>query len=65
MKILPGMGGIFVMGYKDLGLALREARAMGLELPGLALASERDDRVQALGYGRKGTQALMRTQEEM
>ena len=44
---------------KDLGLALREAEAAGLALPGLALAHQLYLSVQALGHGRDGTQALL------
>jgi 3-hydroxyisobutyrate dehydrogenase len=44
---------------KDMGIALGEARKMGLALPGLALAEQLYRAVQAQGYGRKGTQALM------
>ena len=44
---------------KDLGIALAEARRMNLNLPGLSLAVQLYNTVQALGYGRKGTQALM------
>jgi 3-hydroxyisobutyrate dehydrogenase len=44
---------------KDLGIALTEARRMNLNLPGLSLAVQLYNTVQALGYGRKGTQALM------
>ncbi|MEO7191895.1 MAG: NAD(P)-dependent oxidoreductase [Vicinamibacterales bacterium] len=44
---------------KDMGLALDEAHRMNLELPGLALVRRLYERAQALGYGRKGTHALM------
>lgn len=43
---------------KDLGIALDEARAMRLALPGLALAQQLYLATQAQGLGRKGTQAL-------
>lgn len=43
---------------KDLGIALDEARSMGLSLPGLALAQQLYLATQAQGLGRKGTQAL-------
>ncbi len=43
---------------KDLGIALDEARALGLSLPGLALAQQLYLAAQAQGLGRKGTQAL-------
>jgi 3-hydroxyisobutyrate dehydrogenase len=44
---------------KDMGIALAEAKAMNLALPGLALAHQLYIALQAQGYGRKGTQALM------
>ncbi len=50
---------------KDLGIALHESKAMGLDLPGLALASELYARVAAMGLGRRGTQALMLALEAM
>jgi 3-hydroxyisobutyrate dehydrogenase len=43
---------------KDMGIALDEARRMGLALPGLALAKQLYLAVQAQGHGRDGTQAL-------
>lgn len=45
---------------KDMGIALAEAGAMGLALPGLALVHQLYLAVQAQGGGRLGTQALMR-----
>jgi 3-hydroxyisobutyrate dehydrogenase len=51
--------GFFVEHFiKDMGIALDEARRMKLALPGLALAAQLYQSVQALGYGRKGTHAL-------
>ncbi len=44
---------------KDLGIALDEAEAMGLALPGLALAKQLYLAAKAQGLGRKGTQALL------
>lgn len=44
---------------KDMGIALAEARRMKLALPGLALAEQLYRAVDAQGYGRKGTHALM------
>jgi 3-hydroxyisobutyrate dehydrogenase len=44
---------------KDMGIALAEARRMNLSLPGLALAEQLYRAVEAQGYGRKGTHALM------
>jgi 3-hydroxyisobutyrate dehydrogenase len=51
--------GFFVEHFlKDMGIALDEAHRMGLALPGLALARELYQSVQANGWGRKGTHAL-------
>jgi 3-hydroxyisobutyrate dehydrogenase len=44
---------------KDMGIALREASAMGLALPGLALVHQLYVAVKAQGHGKSGTQALM------
>ncbi len=43
---------------KDMVIALDEARAMGLEVPGLALAYDLYRALQDHGDGRRGTQAL-------
>ena len=52
--------GFFVEHFiKDMGIALDEAKRMNLSLPGLALANQLYLAVQAQGYGRKGTHALM------
>jgi 3-hydroxyisobutyrate dehydrogenase len=50
---------------KDMGIALAEAETMNLSLPGLALAKQLYESVRALGYGRKGTQALLLALEQM
>ena len=50
---------------KDMGIALAEAERMNLSLPGLGLAKQLYASVRALGYGRKGTQALMLALEAM
>ena len=51
--------GFFVEHFlKDMAIALDEARRMKLSLPGLALAAQLYQSVQALGFGRKGTHAL-------
>lgn len=51
--------GFFVEHFiKDMGIALAEARRMGLSLPGLALAHQLYVAVKAQGYGRNGTHAL-------
>lgn len=58
--------GFFVDHFvKDMGLALEEERRMELKLPGLELAHSLYRHVQALGYGRKGTHALMLALAEM
>jgi 3-hydroxyisobutyrate dehydrogenase len=44
---------------KDMGIALREAAAMGIALPGLALVHQLYVAVKAQGHGKSGTQALM------
>ncbi len=44
---------------KDMGIALEESKQMNLVMPGLALANQLYLAVQAQGFGRKGTQALM------
>jgi 3-hydroxyisobutyrate dehydrogenase len=52
--------GFFVEHFlKDMGIALAESRRMKLSLPGLALAEQLYRAVEAQGFGRKGTQALM------
>jgi 3-hydroxyisobutyrate dehydrogenase len=58
--------GFFVEHFiKDMGIALDEAKRMGLALPGLALANQLYLAVQAQGWGRKGTQALMLALEQL
>ena len=53
--------GFFIEHFlKDLGIALGEAAQMGLELPGLALARGLYEQMAARGYGRDGTQALIK-----
>lgn len=53
--------GFFVEHFiKDMGIALDEARGMGLALPGLALVHQLYLAVKAQGFGRDGTQALMK-----
>jgi 3-hydroxyisobutyrate dehydrogenase len=52
--------GFFVEHFlKDMGIALAESCRMNLALPGLALAEQLYRAVQAQGYGRKGTHALL------
>jgi len=51
--------GFFVEHFiKDMGIALSEAKRMGLCLPGLALSHQLYLAVQAQGHGRDGTHAL-------
>lgn len=58
--------GFFVDHFiKDMRIALDEARRMRLALPGLALAEQLYNAVQAQGYGKKGTQALMLALESL
>jgi 3-hydroxyisobutyrate dehydrogenase len=58
--------GFFVEHFlKDMGIALEEAKRMNLSLPGLALANQLYLAVQAQGYGRKGTHALMLALEHL
>jgi 3-hydroxyisobutyrate dehydrogenase len=58
--------GFFVEHFiKDMGIALDEAKRLGLVLPGLALANQLYLAVQAQGYGRKGTHALMLALESL
>ncbi len=52
--------GFFVEHFiKDMGIALKEAAALNLALPGLALVHQLYIALQAQGHGRSGTQALM------
>ncbi len=58
--------GFFVEHFiKDMGIALAEAKRMNIALPGLALAHQLYIALQAQGYGRKGTQALMLALEQL
>jgi 3-hydroxyisobutyrate dehydrogenase len=58
--------GFFVEHFiKDMGIALSEARRMKLSLPGLALANQLYLSVQAHGFGKKGTQALLLALEQL
>ena len=51
--------GFFVNHFvKDMGIALEEAKKIQLSLPGLALVHQLYLSVQAMGKGKKGTQAL-------
>ncbi|GAB5405292.1 MAG: NAD(P)-dependent oxidoreductase [Aureliella sp.] len=58
--------GFFVEHFvKDMGIALAESRRMGLCLPGLALAEQLYQSVQAKGWRRNGTHALTLALAEM
>lgn len=58
--------GFFVEHFiKDMGIALDEAKRMGLSLPGLALVHQLYLAVQAQGHGKCGTHALMLALENM
>ncbi len=58
--------GFFVEHFiKDMGIALEEARRRQLTLPGLTLAHQLYEKVQALGHGRSGTHALMLALEDL
>ena len=58
--------GFFVEHFvKDLGIALAEARRLGLCLPGLALANQLYLSLIAHGHARDGTQALQLALAEM
>jgi 3-hydroxyisobutyrate dehydrogenase len=58
--------GFFVEHFiKDMGIALDEAKQMGLALPGLALAHQLYLAVNAQGWGQKGTHALMLALEQL
>jgi 3-hydroxyisobutyrate dehydrogenase len=50
---------------KDMGITLEEAQRMNLVLPGLSLVKQLYQSVLALGYGRKGTHALMLALENL
>jgi len=57
--------GFFVHHFlKDMGIALEEAEAMGIDLPALRLSRSRFEELSALGYGSDGTQALLRLYED-
>ncbi|MBC7837250.1 MAG: NAD(P)-dependent oxidoreductase [Nitrospiraceae bacterium] len=58
--------GFFVEHFiKDMGMALEEAKRMGLVLPGLTLVHQLYQTVQTLGHGRSGTHALMLALEDL
>ena len=58
--------GFFVEHFiKDMGIALEEAKRMGIVLPGLALVHQLYLAVQAQGHGRDGTHALTLALEQL
>ena len=58
--------GFFVEHFvKDMGIALEEAKRMGLVLPGLTLVHQLYQTVQTLGHGRSGTHALILALEDL
>lgn len=58
--------GFFIEHFvKDMGIALSEAKRMKLDLPGLALANQLYQQLQAQDYGRNGTQALFKHYERI
>ncbi len=58
--------GFFVEHFvKDMGIALAESRRMGLSMPGLALAEQLYQSVQAKGWAKNGTHALTLALAEM
>jgi 3-hydroxyisobutyrate dehydrogenase len=58
--------GFYVQHFlKDIRIALDEAERMGLVLPGLSLARELYERVEALGGAELGTQALYKALAQM
>jgi len=58
--------GFFVEHFvKDMGIALEESKRMGLQMPGLSMAHELYTRLVEEGYGRKGTQVLIKALEAM
>ena len=58
--------GFFVDHFvKDMGIALEEAKRLGLSLPGLSLTHQLYLAVQAQGHGNLGTHALMLALEQL
>ena len=50
---------------KDLGIAVKEAEALSLNLPGLRLAHDLYLETQKIGHGQSGTQALIHALDNM
>ncbi|MCB1044195.1 MAG: NAD(P)-dependent oxidoreductase [Acidobacteria bacterium] len=58
--------GFFVDHFiKDMQIALEESRRMGLKLEGLQLAHQLYEKTSQLGYGKKGTHALLLALEQL
>ncbi|MDR1485389.1 MAG: NAD(P)-dependent oxidoreductase [Planctomycetaceae bacterium] len=58
--------GFFVEHFvKDIGIALEESRRMNLSLPGLALVEQFYIAAKSKGYGKNGTQVLLRVLAEL
>ena len=58
--------GFFIKHFiKDMGIALNEARSMGLTVPGLSLVHQFYVAASAMGYENLGTQALYKVLETM
>ncbi len=58
--------GFFVEHFiKDMGIALEEAKRMGLALPGLTLVHQLYQTVHTLGHGRSGTHSLILALEDL
>ena len=58
--------GFFVRHFlKDIRIALKEAKTLGIRLPGLELAEELYEQLAASGHDKLGTQALYKVLEEM
>jgi 3-hydroxyisobutyrate dehydrogenase len=52
--------GFFVEHFvKDLAITLEECQQLGIDLPGVTLAKTLYERLQSMGHGRSGTQALL------
>ncbi|EHL2683517.1 NAD(P)-dependent oxidoreductase, partial [Listeria monocytogenes] len=53
--------GFFIKHFiKDMGIAISEAKQMGLELPGLTLAEKMYQTLAEQGLSEEGTQALIK-----
>ncbi|MBE9564758.1 MAG: NAD(P)-dependent oxidoreductase [Proteobacteria bacterium] len=50
---------------KDLSIALNEIKMMGVQLPGLELATNLYEKLDTMGHGKSGTQALLLALEDV